>query len=108
MIRRRCGETLFLLEVVTARRNVGLGDDDRFAGNLRLQRDRVAAAGHADRLRVDGSGAILADHAMRALIEPDAAADLAGIEQSRNLSIGLLIEPETDFYTAFVRLEAME
>ena len=73
-----------------------------------FQRDRIAAAGHAHRLRVDGGGAILADHAVGSFIKADAAADFAGVKQGGDFSIGLLVEPEADFDPAFFGLEAMQ
>src|SRR5882724_7486900 len=50
----RRGNILFLFEVVAARRYVRLRDDHRVAGDLSFERDGIAAAGHADRLRING------------------------------------------------------
>jgi len=76
-------------------RNIGLLDSDGIGGLRGLQGDGIASARSSDRLRIDGSGAVLAHYAVRALIEAHGTADLAGIENGGDLSIWLLIEPET-------------
>src|SRR5271167_1034067 len=93
---------LFLLEVASAGRDVRLGDNDRVVGDLRLQRDRIAATGHADRLRINGSGAVLADHSLCSLVKADGAADFARVKEGSDFSVGLLIKPEPHFNSAFL------
>ncbi len=84
-----------------AGRDVGFLDDDGIGGGLGLERNRIAAAGHADRLRVDGRSAVLADDAGGAFVEADRTADLAGIEHGGDLAVGLLVEPEADVDAVF-------
>src|ERR1700732_287413 len=99
---------LFLLEVMSAGRDVGLGDDARVVGDLGFQRNRIAASGHAHRLRIDRRGAVFADHSVRPFIEADAATDLAGVEEGGDFTVRFLVEPEADFDTAFPGFEAVE
>src|SRR5271169_6566005 len=101
MIRKRCAETLFSLEVVAAGGDIGFGDNHGVVGYLRLQGNRITSAGHSDRLRIDRGGTVLANHALRSFIEANGTADFAGIEEGRDLSVRLLIEPEADFDAAF-------
>ena len=88
--------------------NVGLGNDNRIRRDLRLQWHRIAASGHSHRLRVNGSGTVLADYSMRTFVESNAAADFARVEQGSNFSIGLLIEPEAYFDATFLSFKAMQ
>ena len=74
----------------------GLGDDDRIVGDLRFEWNGIASPRHADRLRIDGRGAVLADHALRAFVETDGAADFASVKNRGNLAVGLLIKEEAD------------
>src|SRR5580704_5645838 len=57
------------LEHTAARRDVRLPDNDRVCRSLRLQRNGIAATRHADRLRVNWRGAVLAHHAVLPLVE---------------------------------------
>ena len=45
---------------------------------------------------------------MRGLIKADGAADFASVEKGCDFSVGLLIEPETDFDPTFVGLIAVQ
>src|SRR5579864_3083231 len=89
-------------------RDVGFGYDDGVIGDLRLERNRIAAAGHADRLRIDRRGAVFADHALRSFIEANRTADFAGVEESRDFPVRLLIKPEADSDAAFFGFEAVQ
>src|SRR5437879_8105204 len=89
-------------------RDVGLGDDDCVGGDLGFQRNRIAAAGHAHRLRVDGGSVVFTDHSVWSFVEADGAADLAGVEEGSDFSVGLLIKPETNFDSAFPGFEAVK
>ncbi len=55
---------LFLLEVMATGGDVGFRDDDRIIGHLRFQWDGIATTRHANRLWINRSRAVLADHSM--------------------------------------------
>src|SRR5438270_10320905 len=93
--RKNIGGLLFL-EDRDQFAEVVCGDGDFAVGNSRLQRDRVAASRRAYGLRSDRARAHLADDSLRALVEPDRAADLAGVGDRDDLAVGLLVQQEAD------------
>src|SRR5262245_43374675 len=99
---------LGLLEVMRSAGDVCFTDDHRIGGHLGLQRNWIASTWHADRLRVDWRGAILAHHTARTLVEANRSTDLAGVKQRGDLAIGLLIEPEADFSAVFLRRKPVQ
>src|SRR4051794_39050645 len=87
---------VLFLKPVSAGRQVGLGDRYFLAGGAGLQRNRIASAGFADRLRVNGRGTILANDSVAALVETHRAANFTGIEEARDFAVWLLVKPETN------------
>src|SRR5258708_6816709 len=73
-----------------------------------MQRNRIASTGGADRLPVDGGGAVLANYPVGSLVEADGAANLAGIKHRSDSAIWLLIQPEADGDAVFSGLVAMQ
>src|SRR6185312_5566116 len=82
---------------------VGFGDDDLSAFDSRLQRDRVAATGLAHGTGNQRRGTHLAGDALLADIEPNRAADVAGVGDRDEIAVWLFEEQETDFGGLAVR-----
>ena len=57
---------------------------------------------------IDRRGAVLANHAVRPLVETDRAANLAGVEDRGDLAVRLLVQPEANLDAIFPGLEAMQ
>ena len=98
-----------LLEDVGAGGDVGLANDDRVTQSARL---RSGIGLHPpvmpDGLSVNRRGAVLANHAVRSLVEPDRAANLAGVKHRRNFAVGLLVQPEANRDAILPGLEAVK
>ena len=73
-----------------------------------VKRNRIASPGHPHGLCVDRSGAVLANHAVRSLVEPNRAANLAGIKHSRNFAVRFLIKPEANRAPILLGLETVQ
>ncbi len=99
---------LLLFEHAAAGRDVRLLNNHGVSRLRRLERNRIAAARRAHRLRIDGRGAVLANHSVARLVKADRSANLAGIEHRSDFAIRLLIEPETNRRAVLLRLEAVQ
>src|SRR6185312_14835923 len=73
-----------------------------------MQRNGIAASRLAHALRVNGSGAVLTDYPGGTLVEPDRAADLAGIEKRCHLAIWLAIKQEAHLHTVHISAKAAQ
>src|SRR6202042_3591221 len=99
---------LLLFEHAATCRDVRLLNDHGI-GRLRpLQRNRIEASRRSYRLRINGSGAVLANHSIGRFIKSYPSANLASIEHRRDFSVRLLIEPETNFCAVLLSLEAVQ
>src|ERR1700722_19453419 len=99
---------LLLFEHAATCRDVRLLNDHGIGRLRRLQRNRIAAPCRSHRLRINGSGAVLANHSIGRFIKSHPSANLAGIEHRRDFSVRLLIEPETNFCAVLLSLEAVQ
>src|SRR5438067_1031396 len=108
MTRRRGEETCSVFfEVMAASRDINLGNDHRVSRHRGLQRNWIAAAWHAYRLRINRSSTVPANYAGRTLVEADRTADFTGVKNRGNFSVRLLIQPKTHVHTILLRLEGV-
>src|SRR6185369_2532473 len=108
MTRTPVAQTWLFLEKRSLGCQIGLFDDNRIRADFRLQRNRVASARSPDRLRIDGSRAIFADHAVFGLVETNRATNLTGVKNSSDFSVWFLIKPETDLDSILIGRKAMQ
>src|SRR5215470_3188816 len=83
---------------------VGDADHNRVAvgGRSGMKRYGIASTGLTDALGIHRRRAVLADDPLRAFVKPDAAADLAGVEDRGHSSVRLAIEEEADLRSIHV------
>src|SRR5215467_8184298 len=83
-----------MLEVMRAGSNLGFLNKDGSRRLIKRERNWIASALCSDRLTIDGRCTVFAHYPIRPFVEPYAAADLAGVEYRREVSIRLLVKPE--------------